>query len=249
MSRKKTKSETGEQDDLLPPVGGDPGEGLPIAGPPADAFFAPGEHGPNLAAPSPPLPDPILASLSSHELVLPHPAPVAPIIAIAPVAAPLPNQLDERLRHLEEVLASLQGLQGMEQRLGEQIKRATPSGPSLLDTSKQLLNLMPSPALSPRPASNSTWLLFDSIAELRCFWRMFIDPRYQLSWFGRLVPLALVACFFLTGYLPFADIPIVGWILRKLAELLIAYVLFKVLAYEARRYRETAPDLPPSLRL
>ena len=35
----------------------------------------------------------------------------------------------------------------------------------------------------------------------------------------------------------------------KVLQLVIAFVLFKVLAHEARRYRETSPDLPPSLRL
>jgi hypothetical protein len=29
----------------------------------------------------------------------------------------------------------------------------------------------------------------------------------------------------------------------------LAFVLFKVLGQEARRYRETSPDLPPNLRL
>ena len=32
------------------------------------------------------------------------------------------------------------------------------------------------------------------------------------------------------------------------ACLALAYLLFKLLSYEARRYRETAPDLPPGLR-
>jgi hypothetical protein len=32
-------------------------------------------------------------------------------------------------------------------------------------------------------------------------------------------------------------------------QVVVGFLLFKVLAHEARRYRETAPDLPPSLRL
>jgi hypothetical protein len=32
-------------------------------------------------------------------------------------------------------------------------------------------------------------------------------------------------------------------------DLLLLYSMFKILGHEARRYRETAPDLPPSLRL
>ena len=40
-----------------------------------------------------------------------------------------------------------------------------------------------------------------------------------------------------------------GMIIDKAADLILAYFLFKLLSHEARRYRETAPDLPPSLRL
>ena len=50
-------------------------------------------------------------------------------------------------------------------------------------------------------------------------------------------------------WLPFAIIPIVGPIIEKAGELVVGFMLFKVLGNEARRYRETAPDLPPSLRL
>ena len=39
------------------------------------------------------------------------------------------------------------------------------------------------------------------------------------------------------------------WLLTVPVDLLTLYGLFKILSHEARRYRETAPDLPPSLRL
>jgi hypothetical protein len=44
-------------------------------------------------------------------------------------------------------------------------------------------------------------------------------------------------------------IPVVGGLLNKVIDLVLAFLLFKVLGHEARRYRETAPDLPPTLRL
>jgi hypothetical protein len=95
-----------------------------------------------------------------------------------------------------------------------------------------------------------TILFFDMLTEARAIWCMFTDPRYRMSWAGRLVPLAL-ALFLLTSafLVPGAQIPIFGTIIDKLIDLVPAFILFKLLSYEARRYRETAPDLPPDLRL
>jgi hypothetical protein len=48
---------------------------------------------------------------------------------------------------------------------------------------------------------------------------------------------------------PFASVPLFGWIPERVAQLVTAFLLFKVLGHEARRYRQTAPDLPRTLRL
>jgi hypothetical protein len=87
---------------------------------------------------------------------------------------------------------------------------------------------------------------------------MYVDPRYRMTWVGRIVPPLLLVAFFLAYYCVFM-IPCVGVLLlasetlayqvAKVLQLVIAFVLFKVLAHEARRYRETSPDLPSSLRL
>ena len=67
---------------------------------------------------------------------------------------------------------------------------------------------------------------------------------------ARLVPLVLVVLILLSGWWgPWSYIPLIGWLLDKCIDLVLAFVLFKVLSHEARRYRETAPDLPPMLRL
>jgi hypothetical protein len=101
------------------------------------------------------------------------------------------------------------------------------------------------------PGVRHTWLLFDALAELRAMYWMFFDPRYHLSWTGRLAPLVIVALIMTSYYwTPGTILPFfVGTIIEKLCDLILAYFLFKLLSYEARRYRETAPDLPASLRL
>jgi hypothetical protein len=77
---------------------------------------------------------------------------------------------------------------------------------------------------------------------------MFTDPRYRLSWFGRVVPIVLLVFYFTwTMWVPLAS-ALPFWV-DRIVDLPILFALFKTLSYEARRYRQTAPDLPPSLRL
>jgi hypothetical protein len=201
-------------------------------------------------------------------LATPPSAPLA-----IPVAQSQNDMLLERILKLEEALASVQNLQGIEQRVAErvatqlQIERPTvrpetspviSRAAALLDAGKHLLPSLirtdtapgPAPPHNAPAAAQRSWLLWETIAEARVIIRMYVDPRYTLSWLGRTVPLVLLPAFLLTYYwVPFASISMVGWILEKSVQLVVGFVLFKVLGHEARRYRETAPDLPPSLRL
>jgi hypothetical protein len=104
--------------------------------------------------------------------------------------------------------------------------------------------------LSALPSLGRSWLLWEGLAEARAIWRMYLDPRYRLSWFARIVPAVLVCAILSSGFWnPLAHLFVVGGLLDKVVDLVLAFALFKVLGHEARRYRETAPDLPPSLRL
>jgi hypothetical protein len=122
----------------------------------------------------------------------------------------------------------------------------------LLDAGKRLFRpAEPTPsAAGTRSREGRRWLLWETIAEARAIVRMFVDPRYRLSWFGRVVPLVLVAAIATSWFwVPGTSIPLFGTLLDKAVDLVLAFVLFKVLGHEARRYRETSPDLPPTLRL
>jgi hypothetical protein len=142
---------------------------------------------------------------------------------------------------------------------------AAPAPPAstavLLDVGKRLLGsaaqVVP-PASVPvsgiaRPADRNgvLWLLWDTWAEARAIVRMFVDPRYHLPWSARVLPLVVLAAILTSKYwVPGSSIPILGnWLLVKLVDLLLAFLLFKWLGHEARRYRQTSPDLPSSLRL
>ena len=49
--------------------------------------------------------------------------------------------------------------------------------------------------------------------------------------------------------MPGTSIPWIGTLIDKLVDVPLAFLFFKVLSYEARRYRQLSPDLPVSLRL
>ena len=58
------------------------------------------------------------------------------------------------------------------------------------------------------------------LTELRAMYCMFFDPRYRLSWLGRLAPIVLVSLIFSSWlWVPFAGITGVGWIVGCLSGL------------------------------
>ncbi len=198
------------------------------------------------------------ASLSSPDL---RTDPVAAPVAIPAADALLP--LEVRIRRLEEALAQLQPPRGGDSRIVPQ-----PAGPgqptatttALLDVGKRLLGaathaVTAAPAPSPVSPPSSVggralWFLWDAWAEARAIVRLFVDPRYHLPWSARIPPLLLLAAILTSYYwVPGTTIPVLGSWINKMVDLLLAFLLFKWLGHEARRYRQTSPDLPPGLRL
>jgi hypothetical protein len=177
-----------------------------------------------------------------------------------PLPPPDPGLLEQRLRRLEDSLAQLQDLRQLEDRVTERLTRrlTPPPGGNIMDAPPRPL---PNPAVLSHPtnvyadpayATLGHGLLLDMLAEARAMVRMFVDPRYNLGWFARLVPLVLIVAI-VTSLIWIPGIHLMpDWIAQvvsKIVDLILAYFLFKILIREARRYRETAPDLPPSLRL
>jgi hypothetical protein len=163
--------------------------------------------------------------------------------------------LEERLRRLEQVLQQQMKLIESQYAQPGPPGVARPAAPatdglwwntlSFLGNSIGYLPtfLSGGPSNPNRPA----WWL-ETLAEMRAMQRMFVDPRYAMSWLGRIVPLVLVILFVFPYYwVPGATL--LGWLIERPVQLLVAYALIRTLQWEARRYRETAPDLPPSLRL
>jgi hypothetical protein len=218
---------------------------------------------PPASAPLPDAPEPTLALPASL------PSPLAPDTTAnhhpdagepgwTPPADPLLKPLEQRVRRLEDALAQIQ-----EGKPRKPIPLATPSvppptaqlaPPNATEPAAAALVMAGAHLLTghapPTATQRQFWLLFDMVAETRAISRMFVDPRYKLSWMGRIVPLVLIVAFLTSDlWVSSAFGQQVHTVLVKAFDLLIGYLLFKVLTYEARRYRQTAPDLPPTLRL
>lgn len=205
---------------------------------------------------------------SRHE----GPAQSAPIPPLPSDPPPAMAHLQDRIDRLELALAPIQRLDGLEERLLQRVTTyidqtkppavvptAQIAEPSILarasalgSVGKRLLSTMVMPAISsaspsPRPPARP-WAIREILAELLAMFYMFVDPRYRLSWPGRVMPPVLLGLFLTTGWWAPYFLCGLGEIFRKPMEMILCFGLIKILSYEARRYRETAPDLPPSLR-
>lgn len=189
--------------------------------------------------------------------------PASPSEAEEPAAAVHELSLEQRVRRLEEALSLLQ-----EERVAApplaQTPPVAPSQPAstavLLDVGKRMLGaathaVVSAPLTAPNVAHPSErggflWLLWDTWIEARIIVRMFVDPRYHLPWSARVLPLLLIAAILTSYYwVPGTTIPLLGSWMNKIVDLLLAFLLFKWLGHEARRYRQTSPDVPSNLRL
>jgi hypothetical protein len=188
-------------------------------------------------------------------------------------AEPRVAALEERVRQLEQVVAALQDTRALEERVVErvstQVKPAQAAGAAesddlLVQASRHILPAAVSvladqaavQAGLPPSTPRQSWILVGAYAELRAIVRLYLDPRFRLSWQARLGPLILLPAIAFSGlwlpgiaFLNTITLNIGGTLIEKVVDLLLAYVLFHVLHREATRYRATSPDLPPSLRL
>ncbi len=205
------------------------------------------EPGPQLA-PGAPVPE---AAPPIFDLALAPPV-AQPLSLAVPTSEPAIATLVQRIERLEEALSGVQNLQAIEQRVAErvatQLQREKPapaaeSGSPVLAKAAALLgagkHLIPSlvrqdapPTADPQPhahahpESSRMWLVWEMIAEARAILRMYLDPRWSLTWIARTVPPVLLGAFVLIHYwLPFAIVPIVGPIIEKVGELVIGFML------------------------
>jgi hypothetical protein len=142
--------------------------------------------------------------------------------------------LEQRVQRLEDAVSELQEAAGKPQvkvgpmpRESEGIMAGNPPGnPHVPGES----------ATTPRPP----WLIVDILNESKAMVQMFFDIRYRVGWFTRLFVIILLAMIFTSGlWFPLSYIPWLGTPLDKILDVLLAFLTYKVLSREARRYRAT----------
>jgi hypothetical protein len=272
VAKKKNRSESSGAE---PPPGAPAAEeGLSSAAPAPVLDPDPGHSLAPAPAPDPepaPLLEPMLAPSEQVELVLSSPPvaqPAPPVATVVP-AATSPH-LEERIRKLESLLSQVHDLQAIEERVAARVAnqvqttltvpvpvRVENTGPSMLGSARALFEagsrLLPLLPHGVAPGGTRGWLVWELIAEARAMVCMYLDPRYRLPWSGYFLPPVLFVAYLFSFYwLPFTSLLAklnLAWALTVPVDLLLLYVMFKILGHEARRYRQTAPDLPPSLRL
>jgi hypothetical protein len=167
--------------------------------------------------------------------------------------------LEARVARLEDVVATLQDTHHLEERVTERLsaqlaanrKNGGSSQSIILEAGRQLL---PAALQTVREQTNSAdaavrtslqhhpWLLFDALAEARAMFRMYFDSRYRVSWIARITP--LLGCIMLVlSWLLVSGIWLVGPIVDKSFDLILAFVVYKVLHREVQSYRFAIADL------
>ena len=176
----------------------------------------------------------------------------SPSQAVEEKPAPPAASLEERVRRLEDIIATLHLAPPSRDHVTTHAE--TPPSDGIVANPRPGMSAIkgadPAPFPPPPllPSRGEPWLPFEIYAELRAMLRMYFDPRYRMSLYSRLLIPLLIIGIVLTRMM-IASVPLIGWLLDIVLFPILLYVLIKVLIREATRYRSTSPDLPPTLRL
>jgi hypothetical protein len=146
---------------------------------------------------------------------------------------PLLASLEQRVQRLEDAVANLQ-----EKTEKPQVKLGPtpPDSDHIMAGEPQEKPHVPSD--EPKTSARAPWLLVDILRESRAIVQMFFDIRYRVGWFTRLLVIVLLALIFTSGlWFPLAYLPLLGPPFEKILDVLLAFLTYKVLSREARRYR------------
>src|SRR5260370_5857569 len=144
---------------------------------------------------------------------------------------PLLASLEQRVQRLEEAVGVLQEAAG---------KPQVKVGPAPVNSDNIMAGNPPDRPQGPAPETATTrppWLLVDILNESRAMVRMFFDIRYRVGWFTRLLVMILLAMIFTSGlWFPLAYLPLLGPPCDKILDVILAFLTYKVLSRDARRY-------------
>ncbi len=155
----------------------------------------------------------------------------------ATAPAETPEAMADRLRRLEEQLAALHAHQTALPTYPLP-RDAEPAGLSALVPT---VSRMMMPAIRQLTRVGSVWDRFPFLTELRLMVKMYVDPKYRLSRIAQFgVPAVLglmVVDYLFVDYFTFG-LRVVTPVVERLLLVVLAVVLYKILAREAGRYAD-----------
>ncbi|HMC66445.1 MAG TPA: hypothetical protein VKI65_16035 [Gemmataceae bacterium] len=180
-----------------------------------------------------------------------------------PNGPPVPAEaLEYRVRRLEDAVAGLQDTRELEDRVIERVARrigrnamqvVQDSAGMIVDARRMLPKAIgavrPSATAPETPAPSKPapvhheWLLIDAYEEARAILHMYFDRGYRshLTWTARVGPVILLLLILTSWWwVPGTSLLFfsLALMLDIFVNLLLAYLLYKVLSREARRYRD-----------
>jgi hypothetical protein len=179
----------------------------------------------------------------------------APPLDDGPPPAALPVvSLESRVERLEAGVAALQqDAAALEERVAqrvserlqhqvsteaERLSAARPAAPLAMMAAAERAFRAVAPAVTPT-LTRVPWLVVDLWLEAVAIVRMFFDLKYKVGWTTRILVLVLLPLILVSHWwVPLSQIPFVGELVEKLIDLALAFVMFKALGREARRYQE-----------
>jgi hypothetical protein len=146
-------------------------------------------------------------------------------------------ELDRRVQTLETKVSALPDAREIESRIKASIP--PPIDPSQAPTFKDISMSVPNVHTIVATAK-ATWTLVEILGELKTlFWTLF-DRRYHIAWVTRFITITLLVLMMTSDWwAPFATYNnFVSRLWDKLIDLVICLVMFMVLSFETRRYKE-----------
>lgn len=145
--------------------------------------------------------------------------------------------IEARVLALETTVASLPNATQVEERIKANLP--PPVDPSRSPSFKDIE--LPIPNIQTVVAgAKTTWALFEMLHELNMLFWTLLDRRYHMAWITRVITILLLVMILTSHWW----VPLAGfdfWISHvwdKIIDLLFGLLLFMVLSFETRRYKE-----------
>ena len=159
-------------------------------------------------------------------------------------------ELERRVLALEAKVAAIPDPQQLEERVTQNVKAGLPPPPPPVDPTRppSFRDIeIPMPSVQTVVSTaKATWMLFEMVRELKMLFWMLFDRRYHMAWITRIVCIVLLLLIlFSPWWVPLAGADnIASRIWDKVADVFLGLVLFTILSFETRRYKEWRQGRP-----